>query len=118
LVMIADYLKPFLRRPKPPTVLTLKSPLDDLPAITIKVEEPDDHRAEKEVKESDKTSWAKWFPPGVLARPSGVAPAALQKLTPADQDLYCGGLSAMPAVGDLFPSDHVTFRIIFLLRET
>jgi hypothetical protein len=24
----------------------------------------------------------------------------------------------MPAMGDLFPSDHVTFRIIFLLRET
>jgi hypothetical protein len=60
--MIADYLKPFLRRPKPPTVLTLKSPLDDLPAITIKVEEPDDHRAEKEVKRIGQDELGKMVP--------------------------------------------------------
>jgi hypothetical protein len=41
-----------------------------------------------------------------------LAPAYLSlKLTPADQDPYCGGLSAMPAVGDFFPSGHVTLKL-------
>jgi hypothetical protein len=49
---------------------------------------------------------------GKNMRGLSLAPAYLSlKLTPADQDPYCGGLSAMPAVGDLFPSDHVTLKL-------
>ena len=48
---------------------------------------------------------------GQNIRPCRWAAYLSLKLTHADQEPFCGGLSAMPAVGDLLPSDRVTLKL-------
>ena len=48
---------------------------------------------------------------GQNIRPCRSGRVPLPEAHPADQEPFCGGLSAMPAVGDLLPSYRVTLKL-------